>query len=91
MASIIISDDTGIPSTVDLGEKPVSKKVTLVMGNRTEQALINLVNERRRLLRERVSDDVPVVGPVDNVEEAILDAIGGIGAAGGSNWFRRNF
>lgn len=91
MANIMISNDIGIPSIVDLGEKPVTKKVTLVMGNRTEQALINLVNERRKLLRRRVPDDTLVVGPVDNVEEAILDAIGGIGAAGGSKWFRSNF
>lgn len=91
MASIYISNDIDIPSTVDLGEEPVTKKVTLIMGNRTEQALINLVNERRRILRERVPDDTPVVGPVENVEEALLDAIGGIGATGGVKWFRLNF
>ena len=61
------------------------------MGDRTKQALIDLVNERRNILRERVSDGTPVVGPVENVEDALLDAIGGIGAAGGSEWFRRNF
>ena len=91
MASIWISSDSETPSVVDVGEEPVTKKVILVMGERTERALINLVNERRQVLRERVSDDTPVVGPVENVEEALLDAIGGIGAAGGSEWFRRNF
>ncbi len=91
MASIYISKDIEVPSIVDLGEKPVTKKVTLVMGSRAEQALINLVNERRRILRERVPDDTPVVGPVESVEEALLDAIGGISAAGGVNWFHQNF
>ncbi len=91
MASIWISSDPETPSVVDVGEEPVTKKVILVMGERTERALINLVNERRQVLRERVPDDTPVVGPVENVEEALLDAIGGIGAAGGSEWFRRNF
>ena len=87
MASLQISDDIETPSIVDLGER----KVTLVMGHRSEQALMDLVNERRRKLRERTPDGTPVVGPVANVEEALLDAIGGIGAAGGSPWFRRNF
>ena len=91
MASVTITDDIKTPSIVDLGEEPVTKKVTLIMGDRTKQALINLVNERRKLLRARVSDNVPVVGFVDNVEEALLDAIGGIGAAGGAKWFRDNF
>ena len=91
MARIYISDDIETPSVVDLGEEPVTKKITLVMGNRTEQALINLVNERRKILRQRVPDDTPVVGPVENVEEALLDAIGGIGATGGVKWFRLNF
>ena len=91
MANIYISNDIETPSVVDLGEEPVTKKVTLVMGNRTEQALINLVNERRRILRERIPDDTPVVGPVEDVEEALLDAIGGIGSMGGVRWFRINF
>ena len=91
MASIMISTDSETPSVVDVGERPIAKKVTLVMGNRTEEALINLVNERRNFLREQVSDEVPVVGPVGSVEDALLDAIGGIGAEGGSKWFRHNF
>ena len=91
MASIQISDDIETPSIVDLGERPATKKVTLVMGHRTEQALIDLVNERHRKLRERTPDGTPVVGSVASVEEALLDAIGGIGAAGGSPWFRQNF
>ena len=91
MANITIYDDTKTPSIVDLGEEPVTKKVTLIMGDRTKRALINLVNERRKLLRERVAENVPVVGSVENVEEALLDAIGGIGAAGGAKWFRNNF
>ena len=76
MASIRTSDDIETPSVVDLGEKPVTKTVTLVMGDRTEQALIKLVNERRRILKERVSDGTPVVGPVQNVEDALLDITG---------------
>jgi len=76
---------------VDLGEKPIAKTVTLAMGDRTAQALISLVNERRALLKERVPEDTPVAGPVDTVEEALLDAIGGIGASGGSAWFYQNF
>ena len=91
MSSVWTSGDIDTPSIIDLGEKPVTKKVTLVMGDRTKQALIDLVNERRNILRERVSDGTPVVGLVENVEDALLDAIGGIGAAGGSKWFRRNF
>ena len=91
MASIQISDDIETPSIVDVGERPATRRVTLVMGHRSEQALMDLVNERRRKLRERTPDGTPVVGPVANVEEALLDAIGGIGAAGGSPWFRQNF
>ena len=91
MATIRISDDVDTPSVVDLGEQPVTRKVTLVMGDRTAQALINLVNERRLLLRKRVAEGTPVVGPVESVEDALLDALGGIGAEGGSKWFRTNF
>ena len=91
MATIHFSNEIGTPSVVDVGEGPVTKRVTLVMGERTEQALINLVNERRRILRARVPSGTAVVGPVKNVEEALLDAIGGIGAAGGADWFRQNF
>ena len=90
MASIKFSQDLETPSVVDVGEDPVAK-ITLVVGERTKQALINLENERRKILRKRVPSHVPVVGSVDNVEEALLDIIGGIGAAGGSAWFRRNF
>ena len=89
MASIQIQNDA--ESVVDVGEKPVTKRVVLVMGEETEQALIDLVNERRQALRSRVSEGTPVVGPVENVEEALLDVIGGIGAYGGSSWFRHNF
>ena len=91
MATIRISDDVDTPSVVDLGEQPVTRKVTLVMGDRTAKALINLVNERRLLLRKRVAEGTPVVGPVESVEDALLDALGGIGAEGGSKWFRTNF
>lgn len=91
MATIRRSSNPKRPSRVDLGEKPITKTVTLAMGDRTAQALINLVNERRALLKKRVPDDTPVAGPVDSVEEALLDAIGGIGACGGSAWFYQNF
>ena len=91
MASIQIFDGVETPSIVDVGERPITRRVTLTIGARTEQALINLVNERRRRLRERVPDGTPVVGPVENVEDALLDAVGGIGAQGGSAWFRHNF
>ena len=90
MASIMISESLETPSVVNVGEEPVVK-TTLIMGERTKQALINLVNERREILRKRVPAHVPVVGPVTSIEEALLDIIGGIGAAGGSSWFRRNF
>ena len=91
MASIQISPDPQVPSVVDVGERPITRTIQLKIGSRTEQALIALVNERRRLLRERVSEDTPVVGPAENVEDALLDAIAGIGASGGSDWFYQNF
>ncbi len=90
MASITFSENFEMPSVVDVGEKPVVK-TTLVMGERTKQAIIDLVNERRRILRERVPAHIPVVEPVTSIEEALLDVIGGIGAARGSSWFRQNF
>ncbi len=91
MATIQISSDPNAPSRVDIGETPITKTVTLAMGDRTAQALVDLVNERRALLKKRVSDDTPVVGPVESVEEALLDTLGGIGASGGSDWFYQNF
>ena len=90
MARIIYSQNPETASVVDLGEDPATMAL-VIMGERTKQALINLVNERRRILRERVPDHVPVVGDVESVEEALLDVLGGIGAAGGSSWFHRNF
>lgn len=91
MASIRFSPDPSTPSYVDLGEEPVTKTVTLAMGARTADALVNLVNEQRAILESRAAEGEKVVGPVETVEEALLDAIGGIGAAGGSEWFRRSF
>ena len=92
MASISFSPkQPDAPSVVDVGEQPISRRITLSIGERTEKGLIALVNERRAILRERVQKDTPVVGPVENVEDALLDMIAGIGAAGGSSWFYRNF
>ena len=90
MARITFSQNPEIPSRVDLGGKPAAMAL-LVMDEKTKQALINLVNERRRILRKRVPGHVPVVGDVESVEEALLDVLGGIGAAGGSLWFHQNF
>ena len=42
-------------------------------------------------MRERVDENTPVVGPVESVEEALLDVIGGVGACGGASWFYQNF
>ncbi len=90
MARITFSQNPEIPSRVELGGKPAAMAL-LVMDEQTKQALINLVNERRRILRERVPRHVPVVGDVESVEEALLDVLGGIGTAGGASWFHRNF
>ena len=90
MARIIYSQNPEIPSRVEMGGEPAGMAL-LVMNEQTKQALINLVNERRRILRQRVPSHVPVVGDVESVEEALLDVLGGIGAAGGSSWFRQNF
>ena len=91
MASIILSRKQPIePSHVDVGEDPANR-VTLVLGERTTKSLISLVNERRSVLRERVEEGTPVVGPVETVEEALLDLIGGVGASGGVSWFYQNF
>ncbi len=92
MASIRFSSkQPDVPSVVDVGERPFSKRVTLAIGGRTENGLIALVNERRAILQERVPKGTPVVGPADNVEDALLDIVGGIGASGGSSWFYQNF
>ena len=91
MASIQFSSDPSTPSHINLGETPVTKSVTISMGHRTEQALVDLVNERRAILTTRTGEGTAVAEPVKTVEEALLDAIGGIGAAGGSAWFRQNF
>lgn len=88
--TIISSEQPDTPSLVNVGE-PITRRVTLAIGERTEQGLIALVNERRAVLRERVPKDTPVVGPVENVEDALMDLIGGVGAAGGSSWFYQNF
>ena len=90
MARITFSQNPEIPSRVHLGGKPAAMAL-LVMDEKTKQALINLVNERRRILRKRVPGHVPVVGDVESVEEALLDVLGGIGTAGGVSWFYRNF
>ncbi len=90
MASIRFSNDPETPSIVNIGGHPVAR-VTMVMDEETKNALINLVNERRRILRKRVPSHLPVVEPVDNVEEALLDAMVGIREAGGAKWVRRNF
>ena len=89
--TFISSEQPDAPSIVDVGESPIARRVTLAMGERTEKGLIALVNERRAILRERVPKDTPVVEPTENVEDALLDLIGGIGAAGGSAWFYQNF
>ena len=91
MASIVFSRKQPIePSHVDVGEDP-TKRVTIVLGERTITSLIALANERRAVLRERVDEGTPVVGPVETVEEALLDLIGGVGASGGASWFYHNF
>ena len=90
MASITFSKDPDTPSIIDVGGEPAAR-VTVVMDEATKNAFIHLVNERRRILRERVPSHLPVVEPVDNVEEALLDAIVGIREAGGAKWVRRNF
>ena len=91
MASIVVSSKQPYePSLVDVGEDPI-KRVTLVLGDRTEKSLIALANERRSVLRERVEPGTPVVGPAETVEEALLDLVGGVGASGGASWFYQNF
>ena len=91
MARITFSENPEVPSIVDVGGEPVVKKVTLVMDERTVEAIKHLENERRRLLRERVPQGTPVQGKVVYVEEALLDLIGGIRASGGVEWVRHNF
>ncbi len=90
MARIVYAENPEAASVVDLGEDPTAMTL-VIMGERTKQALIKLVNERRQILRERVPDHVPVVEPVTSVEEALLDVLGGISSAGGSLWFHQNF
>ena len=91
MASIVVSSQQpNEPSLVDVGEDPI-RRVTLVIGDRTEKGLIALANERRSVLKERVEEGTPVVGPVETVEEALLDLVGGVGASGGASWFYQNF
>ena len=91
MASIVVSSQQpDEPSFVDVGEEP-TKRITLIVGERTEKSLVALANERRHVLSERVDEDTPVVGPVETVEEALLDLVGGVGASGGASWFYQNF